>query len=339
MANCFDNLISIRGACTETTATLEMYLDDFGVTLTECESYVTKTYPSAEDFALNKISSAGKMLSSEIQRSFMGKMRTTPLIENNRAGHYLTDMQSDALLNATMKGIEFTFYSKSSFVDLYVDFIELFTDFTGTIDVKVYDLYQNKLVDTITVTCVANQISRKTVGKKYPSYRHDMNLIFVYDASTIGSFKTTTNSTYCSSCEGANYWVDCNSYTRARGVQVGTATNKIAENMNGVGYTGGLSVGYSINCNYDLWLCSVGQMLVMPLIYKSCALIMFAALNETDRINSRTTINREQAQRKFDWFETAYREQMEMILPNIKIPTDNLCFECNNRIKTRIALP
>ena len=339
MANCFDNLISIRGACTETTASLGMYLDDYGVSLSECDAYYTKDYSSAEDFALKKISSAGKMIASEVQRNFMKKMLIKPVSENNRAGFYLDNMQSDALLNATMKGIEFDFYSENSFLDLYVDYIELFTDYSGTVDVKIYDLYQNKLIDTVTVTCVANQVSRKMVGKKYPTYRHNMNIAFLYDATSINSFKTTVINGGCSSCEGNGYFFECNSYTQARGVQIGTATNKIKENMSGVGYTGGLSIGYALTCNYDLWLCSIGNILALALIYKSCERIMFSALNETDRINTRTTINREQAQAKYDWFLNAYNEQMQMILPNIRIPIDNLCFECNDRVRTTVSLP
>lgn len=336
---CFDNLISIRGACTETSATLGMYLDDYGVTLSECEAYVTKNYANAEAFALAKISSAGKMLASELQRSFMGRMRTTPLIESNRTGFYNDNMEADASLPATMKGIEYRFYSENSFFDLYVDYIELFTDFSGSVDVNIYDLFQNKLLDTITVTCVANQISRKMVGKKYESYRHDMNVVFLYDASTVSSYKTGISATGCGSCEGKDYWIDCNSYTRARAVQVGTATNKVAENMSGVSYTGGLSVGYSLTCNYDLWLCSVGKLLAMPFIYKSCALILWSALYESDRINTRTTINRGDLEKKHAWFEQAYREQMNMIMPEIRIPADNLCFSCHQKVRYQVSLP
>lgn len=339
MPNCFDNLISIRGACTETTATLGLYLDDVGVTLRECESYVTQTYENAEAFALDKISSAGKMISAEVQRGFMGKMLTRPLIENSRVGYYLDNMQGDSNLAATMKGIQLKTYSESSFLDLFIDYIELFTDFTGSVDVKIYDLFQNKLVDTIAVTCTANQISRKQVGKKYPCYRHDMNYAIVYDASTISGYKTGVTNTSCGSCEGRNYYYECGSFVTARGVTVGTATDKIDENMTGVNYTGGLSIGYGLTCNYDNWICSIGSALGMALLYKSAANIMFAALNETDRINTRTTINLEQAKRKLDWFEQKYQEQMSLILPNIRIPQDNLCFECNDRVRTRIALP
>ncbi len=339
MPNCFDNLISIRGACTETSATLGMYLDDFGISLRECESYVTKDYENAEDFVLKKISSAGKIIASEIQRHFMGKMLTRPIVENSRVGYYLDNMQTDTNLSATMKGVQMNVYAENSFLDLFIDYIELFVDITGNVDVKIYDLYQNKLIDTITVSCTANQISRKIVGKKYPTYRHDMKYAIVYDASTISGYKTGVTSTSCGTCEGKNYYYECGSFVTARGVTVGTATDKVDENMSGVNYTGGLSVGYSLSCNYDLWICSVGQALALPLIYKAGSIIMFSAINETDRINTRTTINIEQAKKKYDWFETMYREQMNMLLPNMRIPSDNLCFECFDRVRTRIALP
>jgi hypothetical protein len=338
-SNCFDNLVSIRGACTETTATSGLYLDDFGVTLNECESYVTGDYSDAEDFVLKKIQASGKMIASSVNTFFSGKMITSPLSDNNRAGYVLQDMEADPLVLATMKGIQFNVYSEKSFLDFYVDYVELFTDFTGSIDVKVYDLFQNKLLDTISVNTTANQISRKTVGKKYSTYRHDMNIAFLYDASTVGAYKTVISATGCGNCRDRNYFFKCNTYTQGRGVQIGVATNKVNENMSGTSYTGGMSVGYSVSCNYDLWLCSIGGLLALPLIYKSCAMIMFAAMNEGKRINTATTINMEQIQRKYNYFDTEYRNEMNRILPLIRIPEDNMCFECNDRVRTRISLP
>lgn len=337
--NCFDNLISIRGACTETAATSGLYLDDFGITLNECDNYVTEDYANTEDFALKKIQAAGKMVASSVNTFFAGKMKTTPLSENNRAGYVLQNMESDPLLAATMKGIQFDVYAEKSFLDFYVDYVELFTDFTGTIDVKIYDLFQNKLLDTISVTTVANQVSRKTVGKKYSTYRHDMSIVFLYDASTINSYKTVISATGCGNCRDRNYFYKCNTYTQGRGVQVGVATDKINENMSGASYTGGLSVGYSVSCNYDLWLCSIGGLIALPLLYKSAAMIMFAAMNEGKRVNTANTINYEQLQRKYNHFDTEYRNEMNRILPLIRIPADNMCFECNDRVRTRISLP
>lgn len=337
--NCFDNLISIRGACTETSATTGMYLDDFGITLSECDSYVTKDYENTEDFVLKKIQSAGKMMAADVQSYFRKKMITTPILDNNKVGYRLQNMASDSAVAATMKGVQFNVYSERSFLDLYVDYIELFTDFSGTIDVKVYDLFQNVLLDTITVTTVANQISRKVVGKKYSTYRHDMNIAFLYDASTVGSFQTIISSSGCASCRDQSYFYQCNTYTRARSVQVGVATNKIDENMTGVSYSGGMSIGYSLNCNYDLWICSIGGLLTLPFIYKSCERIMFAAMNEGTRFNTANTINMEQLQKKHEFFNTMYQQEMARILPEIRIPVDNLCFECYDSIRSRVILP
>lgn len=337
--NCFDNLISIRGACVETSATSGLYLDDFGVTLSECDSYVTKDYENTEDFVLKKIQSAGKLLSADVQSFFRKKMITTPLMDNNKVGYRLQDMGTDPLVAATMKGIQMNVYAEKSFLDLYVDYVELFTDFTGTINVQVYDLFQNVLLDTIAVTTTANQISRKTVGKKYSTYRHDMNIAFLYDAGSVGAYQTVISPSYCSGCRERGHFYPCNGYVNARGVQIGTATNKINENMNGVAYTGGLSIGYSLNCNYDLWVCSAGGLLTLPLIYKSCERILFSALNESDRFNTANTINIEQIEKKHAFFNAQYEQEMARTMPNIKIPADNMCFECYDRVKTRIQLP
>ena len=111
---------------------------------------------------------------------------------------------------------------------------------TGNVSVYVYDLIQNKLLDTITVAAVAGNISTYWANKTYTSYRKKMHLFIGYDSSAINSYQSTVSMETCADCGGGIQPYSCNRYVKVVGSKVASASSKILSNTTNMSETGGV---------------------------------------------------------------------------------------------------
>ena len=93
-----------------------------------------------------------------------------------------------------MSVIEVELCNLNSFVDFYLSELSVHVTSTGNVDVLVYDLFQNKLLDTITVAAIANEVVTVFPNKTYSSDRKNLNLIFVYDSTGVNSIQTSVDT-------------------------------------------------------------------------------------------------------------------------------------------------
>ena len=148
----------------------------------------------------------------------------------------------------------------NEFIKTYIKSVSLFTDFSGTIPIKIIDLNQNKTLDTVNLTSVANEISTVVIEKEYES---PVNLAVVYDATSIGSYKVSFG---CNTCAK---WVRTSKFLEASSIKL--TSPFIENNATNTTYTGGMILTYNINCDYDAWMCSFKGLLGMPFLYKVAA--------------------------------------------------------------------
>lgn len=335
---CFDDIVTVGGACTTPVPTSGLTLNDIGITLKFLNDIVTEDYKNGEALANQKIGLAVKVISNQINLHFADKFRTTSLLEGARAGFPQDNLKNIAGTAGKLKGIELEICNRTSFVDLYISELSLQTTFTGNIDVLVYDLIQGTLLDTIVVPTIANEISSVFVNKTYKSNRKKLHLIFVYDTSAITSISTTIAGSGCSTCGGLGIG-RLNTFLSGRGVKIDAIDLKIDSNLEGSSETGGMSIVYSINCNHEDWLCTKRNVLGLPILYKAAAEILEFALDDSDRNNSKTIIDRDIMQEKFDKMEFKYRESLDNILKTILLPDDKMCYSCNPKSIHKIILP
>jgi hypothetical protein len=213
--------------------------------------------------------------------------------------------------------------------------VALFTDFTGNVALEVYDLRQDKLLDTITVACTAGEVSTAFPHKTYPTNRNGFDLFVGYDTTGINSYKTTIRDSVC-----CGRYTCSNSFVTSNGA-VNTSGTYINENMTQIADTAGLSVLYSLNCDQKSWLCAYLKQIAMAVGYKVCSDIMWLGANTSplSRTNNATTLNRETLEKNFNWYEMKYRETMDNVLQNIYLPKDNVCFTCSSPVKRASAIP
>ena len=328
---CFDNLIGLKELCTGYTPTSGVYLNDIGVTLSLIESVITKEYSGPTEFVQAKIDHAINEVKNEVYGFFANDIKTKTLIDNGRVGYVNPNMT--IVLGGGWRGIKFSVYNNANYFNLEIGSIELFTDHNGTIDVKVYDLDQALLLDTVTLTTLPDTIATAFPHLSYTSNKKSLNLLFAYNSTGINSYKTTTHKGQC-----CGVYSLTNSYVRATGV---SSSSFIDSGQTTLQDTAGMSINYSLSCDPYGWMCNFSKLLALPIAYKVASDIYRTALMVTPgvRSNNSTTVNSEMMQANFMFHEKKYVDSMNKIISRISLPNESSCFSCNSPSKNAIILP
>ena len=336
---CFDDLIALKGACSDTVPLSSLWLNDVGIDMNFVSQVITKDYIDAADFFSRKRDFAVRTVSNQIHNFLRPKYKGNTAIENFRIGQPGDNLRLIAG-SGFLKGIEIDLCQSRSYLDVFISEISVQFSTTGSVDVLVYDLLQDKLLDTITIDYVANEISRAYVKKTYKAERRGLDLFIGYDSTGISS-NTTRLKKNCASCSG-NYQSEIsNNYSKIRAAEIDQSGQIIKANLDYLNETGGLSVVHSLSCNHENWLCSISNQMAFPVLYKTAYLMIDHALTASNdqRANTTVTINKEVWKERLDKMEFYYTESMNNLLQNIKPPSDELCFQCKDNLRHVIALP
>lgn len=335
---CFDDFITVRGNCTDTVPTSGFFFNQIGIDLDELNAIVTKDFDNGEALASDRLDFAVSLVTSDIKNRLASKFRATSIIDNRKIGQYRDNL---VLVNGaanTLKGIELELCNNESFVEIYISDISLQTDFNGVVPVQVYDLITGLLLDTINVTTVANAVSSALVNRTYKSERTQLHLIFVYDSTAVNSYTSHVKLKGCSGC-GKGSMVILNRFVRSRGISILTSDTKIDTNLDGENNTAGMSINYSVNCAYDDWLCTLRNLLALPILYRAGAEIMEFAIDNSDRLNSKTLIDLDKLEERKVKYGDKYIAEMDNVIKHIKLPSDRHCFDCKPSVRSVPILP
>lgn len=335
--SCFENIIEVKGNCENKTAYSGIYLDDVGIKLNELNSIIGEEYESGEELFYEKRNFAIKSVTSSIHSHLTENYKVKSLLESIRIGQFQDNLIEVSQQAGKLKGIYIELCNEDSFVDFYLNFLEVQFNFTGNVDILIYDTIQNKLLDTITVTAVAQEVVQVYVNQAYKSNRKRLSLFIGYDTTLVPSYKTYTRDfTGCFSCDG--YWWK-NQYVKVCGATVAIADDKIVRNFTRTGETFGLSMNYSINCNQEDWLCSHGRALAIPIALYTAREISSYAINVSQRSNPKTVIDSEKWKARFDQYDADFEKRFSEVLQNINLPQDAKCFHCLPKLVHAINIP
>lgn len=337
--DCLDNLVSLRGACTDEVPTSGLWINDLGVDMDFIGQVITKDYSSPTDFFNKKVSFAAKVVANEIHNFLSPKYKANTVVENLRIGHFGDSLKIISGSAGKLKGIEIDLCQGDSYLDVYLNEIALQVDTTGTVSVLVYDLLQNKLLDTIDVDTVANEIAKVYVNKTYKSDRKRANLFIGYLSTGIGS-NTTRLKKNCTTCGGRYLTESSTAYSKIKAAEIDASGQIIKENLEYLTETGGLSIVHSLSCNHENWLCSISNQLGFPILYKTAYLIYDHGMtSKNQRQNNTVNLNAEQITERRSEMEALYNVAMGNLLRNIKPPSDEACFACRENLRHIITLP
>lgn len=334
---CFTNLISIGGCRNEAVPTSGLMMNDIGITLPELEQYITSDYVNGEALFSAKLKFSLNVVFNSLQTYLSPKYKAHSIIASARAGQFQDNKVVVPGQANFLKGIYFDLINTTSYVDIFISQISLHTDFTGDIPIYFYDLVQDRILETLTISAVAGEISILPVNKIFKSNRKKLSLAIVYDSENINSYRTVLR-TDCSGCSDPYI---TNQYLRIKGVKLPELLPKIVSNVSPQQDTAGMSVEYSIQCNHSDYLCTMNNMIALPVIYLTAAQLMEYALNISvnTRTNTTTTINRDVLKDRYDFYQGKYKEFMKTLLNNILIPSDTKCFVCQEKSRHEVILP
>lgn len=334
---CFQNIIGISETCSTVAPTSGFYLDRVGIGLQELDAYANSPYINGEDFATKQIEFAISIMTNEITSHFSDVYRTNSVIDSQRIGYPQDNLAVESAIVGSSKGMTVEICNTTSYLDLFISSIQVQFDFDGPVDIQVWDLYQNKQIDTITVESVAGEIIDTHISKTYKSKKRQLKLAFIYD-SAFDSYRTLVKNTGCTSCGINSGWL-MNNYIRAKGATIVNTDDKIASNITGAVDTGGISLVYNVSCNHEEWLCDKKNVLAQSILWKSAFLITQYALNNSNQTNTSTVIDRDRLRESLSSYEQQYNESMENILANMYPPKDMVCYDCKSFTKFVISQP
>lgn len=336
---CFDNYIEVDGTCSDVTPTSGYTLASIGITLPFLDSIVTEEYDNGKELADAKIAFAMKQVFNRVLAHFSSKINPQTVIDGGRLGHTQDNIEIDAGSAGILKGIEVELCNLQSFVEFFLSDLSLHVTTTGNVDVLVYDLLENKLLDTIVVATVANEIVTVYPNKTYSSERRNMHLAIVYNSTGIDAIKTSVD-TNKNNCCGPNLF-RLNRFISGRAVSIPAADDKIDSNLDGKSYTGGMSLNFSVNCSYEAWLCRIRNTIALPVLYAAGLEIINHALfvAPNSRSNTSVTGNEKLLEKRADNLNTRFENSLDNILKKIKLPNDRFCFLCNQTTRNVVELP
>lgn len=334
---CFDNLIGLKGGCDNSNLSANaLYLNTLGISREFIESILNEDYASVDAFLEDKIFLASDQIKNDIYGHFTSKFNVTSLIEGVRLGQYYDYPTLVPALNG-YKGLQMRIWNETTFAKLYVSTIKTYFNYTGQVDLFVYDLKQGKLLDTISVDSIANEIVETRVDKIYKSEGEDLNLVVIYDASAFQSYATSFLNAGCVTCNRGGVYMQ-NKYVYSTGVIFDDGDPITQTYLNGNSDLGGLSLVYSLECDHDAWICTHGNFFSSAMLYKTAYLItQYADLMS----NTYSTINidRDKLKERMEYYEFEYNKRLEAGVKNLKLPSGDLCFSCNRLRMNKTILP
>jgi hypothetical protein len=333
--NCLENIVGIRGLCGgDTTPNSIYYINDLaGIGIKEADAAMDAEYANAYDFLKSKIDLAGDLIASKMRSYFNPRFKGGSVIEQHTVGIFQQNLNVANAQATYLVGKNFYIY-RNPYFNLHLSKIGLHVDIQGNVDVFVYDLTSNKLLDTIVVAATAGEVSYVDVSKTYATEGQTMNLFIGY-AATFASYKTNLTLNGCRTCRSP--YTYSNPYISVTSSKILAASNKVDENLDSNSNNDGLSVTYSISCTFDPFVCSVKHMLAEAIWYKAGAMIA-EELKYSKRFNSIVTLYKADATELIAMYEEKMMESLNSTLQNMRVP-DNYCFECNKRVKLTLNLP
>lgn len=335
ITKCFQGLIALDGQCGEAIPSSGIFTKKLGVTRSEMASYLTQEYATVDDLFKDKMEAATLGVCNKVYNLFAPRYKQFSVLENSRAGLFMNNLELIAGETGRMKGIQFTLTNRSSFLDLLLPSIALQLNHEGEINLQLIDLIQGKLINTIKVPVLPNEIISMSINEIIPSDRKYLNAFIGYDSTGISANKTLLQP--IGTCCGGTSLIE-NSYMRIRSASIGVSQQKIDSNIKAESDTGGLSVMYSLSCNHKDWICSISQRLALAIAYQTNAEIMEHAKYQggKDQMNIRVgnKTSKEELEERRIIYERKCSSEIKNVIANISTPSDRLCFVCkqNNRM-------
>lgn len=331
--DCLYDLIGLDNLCVNIPSSSGYYISQGGITKNFLSQVLTKDYKDEEDLFIKKRDFAIETLVKNIHTHFSPKYKAYSVVDQFVTGRI---QQNKVAVSSTgkYKGILFNINAPKSALDFYLSRVGFFGGYTGDLELKVIDLIQGQIIDTITIPVVADEITYVNPLKTYKALNRRLQLFICYDDTGISSYKTTLNDSTCTSCSAVDRIT--NAYESISSNTLVTSDAKILSSLSSSEDTGGLVITHSLQCNHTDWLCSRSNLLALPAFYKVLVEILQFALFESPhfRSNTVTSNNYDILKDKLAFCEKKFASTIKDFFESAAPPNDELCYECRRSIKS-----
>ena len=204
---------------------------------------------------------------------------------------------------------------------------------TGSEVFTVYDLTTGLAVTTFTLAVTADQFVPVKINVVLPSVLKCSKYFISHTA--LDTYRTETGKGSCSTCGDTAYAFGG---LKAYGARMSSSAPKRVSNIQRVSHTSGLSLTMTLACDHAEWICSIGDALALPYMYKVGQGIMDRALYAVGRMNN-TKADPELLSARAKQYMDEYESTMDGLMGGIPIPMDPMCFACNRGSYTHVGIP
>jgi len=329
--DCLAEIIGLRGGCEDVSVSSEIYLD------TKVKYHELEQYVDQNDVANNTASKLFTSLRSqaalevidEIDAHMASGYIAKTVVKSAFVGDAGTTL-TDSLAAANLKGIRLrqsTSYPSYAFRVGRIGFIG---NYTGNVVVLYYDGLTGEQLATDTIAAIANTRVEVNVNRQF---RTEL-LTIVYDATGINGYKTTVNGGHgtCLTCRDGDR---INGYCNGQAI---TATIGTPLDHTVTSDMGGLTVGFSVECDHQSWICRIKQQLGISMLYKTAELAMEYGLT-TGRENTNTIRDYESLGERQQMYHEQYSGSISRALKAINLPNEPNCFVCKRKSRIVASIP
>jgi hypothetical protein len=347
---CIESLVGLRD-CEGFEPSTGLYIDDLGINTTFLGQLITDQYNNGAELFADKRAFAWRKLSSDVLTKLSPMMKSDTVIEGRRIGQAVSNylnMQT-ALGAGNYAGIRLKIDPNTiSYLNFYLADINIaITSNNMNVPIYIFDMTTGKLLDSFIY--FEGSIDQY-VGKTFTSARRKMDIAIVYE-STMNAVKFTPKKGTCTSCGGGPKESHICPFVDAIGIELTTDGTSVVTSKSSK-YTAGMSVNYSVSCDRQGWICSIGGTMALSLAYATAVEIYNYALtvSPNQRVNTTVIVNR--GSKPFataDAFEgivaardiaaSRYAEELGAMLQNMRLPDDTHCWDCRKNMKYVTALP
>ncbi|MDB5283613.1 MAG: hypothetical protein JWO06_2688 [Bacteroidota bacterium] len=328
--DCLNGVVGVRGCDAGNSL---VYVNSLpGISVADFDKAINNESRNAYTRIAELIQLAISEVQQDVQGALLGKYELKTFIENDVIGHFQDDRVVTPQIPGNMVGVQVR-VNLTPYLKLFIRQVKLYCKYTGPVNIKIYDLIQGTLLDTIPINALAGQIVTLPIDKEYFSDRQRINLFIGYE-SDFDAYKTLLTAYTDDTGTSSSY---ANSWMFFRGVSLADNVPALRENLVGNSGTGGLSISYSLQCSFDEHLCNIKKMLAMPILYKTGSLIM-KEMKHSKRLNGVVISYTQNHDELMKDYNNEYLLRMNQLFQNLVMP-DSLCFSCAGLTESRTILP
>jgi hypothetical protein len=309
METCFSKYISSGFACETNPA--KTTLRTLGISEAKVSKVIGEEYDTPQQLWQDKFDLCYHQMTAHALQKFQ------------RGGRYANGLIERKVVGERIDGVKagdgtavFVMESKCPMdVALNINTLSLHLNYTGTVDVKVWNLTTGEELLTIPVEVVSGVFKRVNVFERISFNGVNNKIAIGYDSDGIESVHYRMRND-CITCPIKQ----CGRFIRGYGGRL--ENGKVTR----TGHMAGMAVDYSLECDYEGFICANSAQLSTPLIYHIGAEIAAYALSGS-RFNDH---QKEEWERILMHCEEHYNASLERVLRSINLP-NNDCFGCKSR--------